>query len=343
MKLRDIAEALNLSVSTVSKALYDSHEIGEETKRRVRAFAKANQYVPNRMAKSLKMGKSDSIGVVICSISNNFVTQILDGIDLACAEAGYDIIIMQSKESLVKELACIAQLDARGVAGILVLPSVETTDFGKLEELQRAGVPVVLFDRLSDQMETEQVGADNFGGAYQATKHLIENGHTRIAILNVDTALNIAPERLAGYRHALEEHRIVVPESYSQPCNCSNAGTIAADVTAAISRWRQSPQPPTAVLAASDQLSMQALISFRELGIRVPEDMALVAFSNTDIADVLTPPLTTIRQPAFEMGKTAAAKLLRLLKQQQRGLPPEAYERVEMPMQLFVRQSSMRP
>ncbi|MGO1597414.1 MAG: LacI family DNA-binding transcriptional regulator [Sphingobacterium sp.] len=341
LTLRDIASALNLSVSSVSKALYDSHEISTDTKRRVMNFAKANHYFPNRMAKSLKMGKSGSIGVVICSINNSFVTQMLDGIDHACTAAGYDLIIMQSKESLSKETACMAQLEARGVEGILVSPSLQTHDFGHFKELQRSGIPVVLFDRLSDQIDTEQVGTDNFYGAYRATKHLLDNGHVRIAILNVDTTLNIASERLAGYLQALKERGITSPDSYTQSCDCSSAATIAADVTASVTHLMQSNQPPSAILTVTDQLSMQTLITFRELGSRVPQDIAIAAFSNTNIADILATPLTTIRQPAFEIGKTAAAKLIHLIRQQQRGIPHDAFERIELPTELIVRRSSL--
>lgn len=342
LKLQDVATVLKLSVSTVSKALHDSHEISEATKKRVLDYAKANHYFPNRMAKSLKMGKSDSIGVIICSISNNFVTQILDGIDLVCSKAGYDLIIMQSKESLVKEAACVSQLEARGVEGMLVLPSVETKNFERLTSLQRSGIPVVLFDRLTDQMEVDQVGADNFGGAYQATKHLIKNGHRRIAILNLDPSLNIASERLAGYLHALKEYGIILPNYFIQPCNCSTSKTIASDVNTALTKLVKSSEPPSAIVTASDQLSMQVLISLREMGLRVPEDFAIAAFSNTNIAEILATPLTAIHQPAFEIGETAARKLLQLLKQKQRGIPHEKFERVELPMQLSVRQSCMR-
>ena len=128
--LRDIAKALSLSVSTVSKALRDSYEISEATKARVLAYARENQYLPNRMAKSLKEGKSGSIGVVVCSIDNSFVSRMLDGIHGTCVAAGYDIIIMQSKESLVQEQACIKQLEARGVDGMLISPSAETVYTG---------------------------------------------------------------------------------------------------------------------------------------------------------------------------------------------------------------------
>lgn len=341
LTLRDIAAELNLSVSTVSKALQDSYEISKETKRRVIDFAKTNHYFPNRMAKSLKMGKSGSIGVVICSIDNNFVSQILDGIDQTCTEAGYDLVIMQSKESLAKEMACIAQLEARGVEGILILPSIQTRDFRRLMELQQSGVPVVLFDRLSDQMNADQVGTDNFDGAYQATKHLIMNGHRQIAILNVDTSLNIASERMAGYLQALTDHRITLPEYYTVSCDCSSASIVADEVSRAIARLMESAKPPTAILTATDQISMRTLLAFRDMGLRVPQDIAIVAFSNTEIADLLATPLTTIRQPAFEIGKTAVEQLVHRLKQRHEGLDPDGFKRTKLPMKLFVRQSSV--
>lgn len=341
LTLRDIAEALDLSASTVSKALRDSYEISEETKRRVIDFAKANHYSPNRMAKSLKMGKSGTIGVIICSIDNSFVAQMLDGIDQACTEGGYDLIIMQSKESLIKETACISQLEARGVEGVLISPSIQTEDFTRLKVLQQSGVPVVLFDRLSNQMDTDQVGADNFSGAYEATKHLLINGHRNIAFLNVDTSLNIASERLAGYLSALQERGISPPDYYNQRCNCSNPSQIASEVTLAIKHLIESQLRPSAILTATDQLSKQALIALNNLGLRIPQDIAIAAFSNTDIAEILATPLTTIRQPAFEIGKTAAEKLVQLLKQQQRGIFPEKFEHVNLPMILSVRRSSL--
>src|SRR5690606_39307040 len=142
MTLRDIAKALRLSVSTVSKALRDSYEIGPETKRRVMEYARANHYMPNRMAKSLKEGKSGSIGVVVCSIDNSFVSRMLDGIDGVCTEAGYDLMIMQSKESLLQEKSCLKQLEARGVEGVLISPSAETVSFEHLQSLRRAGIPI---------------------------------------------------------------------------------------------------------------------------------------------------------------------------------------------------------
>src|SRR5690606_31319383 len=206
--LRDIASALGLSVSTVSKALRDSYEISDSTKKRVADFALANHYFPNRMAKSLKEGKSGSIGVVVCSIDNSFVSRMLDGIDGACTEAGYDIIIMQSKESLMQEKSCLKQLEARGVEGILISPSAETVDFEHLLTLRDMGMPVVLFDRISERFESDQVGIDNYHAAFQATEHLIANKYRRIAMLNIGPYTHFASQRSAGYLDALKQNRL---------------------------------------------------------------------------------------------------------------------------------------
>lgn len=336
--LRDIAKALDLSVSTVSKALHDSYEIGVDTKKRVMDYARENQYRPNRMAKSLKEGKSGSIGVIICSIDNNFVMQMLDGIDTACADAQYDFIIMQSKESFEREKACVDQLESRGVEGILISPSVETRSFEHLKQLQGMGIPVVLFDRLSDQIETHQVGSDNFAGAYDATKHLIDNGHNRIAFLNVDTSLNIASERLAGYLQAIKERKLAAPPSrYIIHCDLSSKTAIQESVFTAINELMSAPQPPTAILTATDQLTIRSLQVLRQLGYQVPDDVALVGFSNTEFADVLATALTTVRQPAYEIGKAATEKLLELLKRKQFE---HDFESTKLPMKLEIRSSS---
>src|SRR5690606_37578374 len=171
--------------------------------KRVADFALANHYFPNRMAKSLKEGKSGSIGVVVCSIDNSFVSRMLDGIDRTCVASGYDIIIMQSKESLHQERACLKQLEARGVEGLLISPSAETVDMGDIDQLAATGMPVVLFDRISERPDMFQVGINNRKGAFLATQHLIDNGYRRIAMLNIGPEVYFANQRGIGYREAL--------------------------------------------------------------------------------------------------------------------------------------------
>jgi len=337
MTLRDIANALGLSVSTVSKALRDSYEISKDTKERVIAYARANQYLPNRMAKSLKEGKSGSIGVVVCSIDNSFVSRMLDGIDGACKEAGYEIIIMQSKESLTQEKSCLKQLEARGVEGILISPSAETVDFEHLLALREAGIPIVLFDRISERFQSDQVGIDNYQAAFQATEHLIANKYRRIAMLNIGPDIHFASQRGAGYLDALRKNHLMYGETLIRLCRPVTGITLKDCVKAGIQSLFSLEVPPDALFTATDQLSTQSLSVLHEMGKRIPEDIALIGFSNTELADVLTPPLSTLHQPAFEIGRLAAEKLIGLITR--KGVP-EGYETVRLPARLDIRSSS---
>ncbi len=338
LTLRDIAQALGLSVSTVSKALRDSYEIGENTKRRVLDYAQANHYLPNRMAKSLKEGKTGSIGVVVCSIDNSFVSRMLDGIDGACTQAGYDIIIMQSKESLTQEQSCLNQLEARGVEGILISPSAETVDFGHLEKLKNTGMPMVLFDRINGHFEANQVGVDNYNGAFQATKHLIDNGYRRIAMLNISTQTHFTAQRGEGYMAALEAHGIAYRPEWVQVCKPSDREIMIDRISDAVCALLELPEPPEALFTTTDQLSTLSLSVIHRLGYRIPRDIALIGFNNTELADVLTPPLSTVYQPAFEIGQLAAEKLIALVSGKETLAD---YETILLPTRLDIRQSSL--
>ncbi len=337
MTLRDIANALDLSVSTVSKALRDSYEIGYETKKRVMNYARANHYLPNRMAKSLKEGKSGSIGVVVCSIDNSFVSRMLDGIDGACTAAGYDIIIMQSKESLTQEKSCLKQLEARGVEGILISPAAETVNLDHIIGLRGVGMPIVLFDRISERFDSYQVGVDNREGAFLATQHLIANGYMRIAMLNIGPDIHFASLRGKGYQDALRANHIPYREEYVRLCNPSSRDTLKDCVRTNIRSLLELSTPPDALFTTTDQLSTHSLSVMHQLGYQVPQDIALIGFSNTELADILTPPLSTVYQPAFEIGRKAAEKLIALIVGKEE---PEEYETVMLPVQLDIRESS---
>ncbi len=330
--LRDISKALNISVSTVSRALTDSHEIGEETKQKVLAYAKEHHYVPNRMARSLKVGKTRSIGVVICSIDNNFVAQMLDGIDQICTENGYQIIIMQSKESYEQEQACINLLHASGVDGIMISPSYQTTDFSHLKELQSQGFPVVLFDRISEKITAHKIAANNLSGAYQATTHLISNGYTRIAHLNSNATLTTTAERFEGYKKALEDHGINYQEELV--AFCDTAQQIDQSVAEAMEQLLK--QQPQAIFTATDLLSTKVLAYLMERKFTVPKDIALIGFSNSDLAAVLNPSLSTVRQPSRQIGELAAQTLISLIKGKDIG--PE--ETILLDTELQIRKSS---
>lgn len=337
LTLRDIAKALGLSISTVSKALRDSHEIGEGTKKKVSAYAREHSYFPNRMAKSLKEGKTSSIGVVVCSIDNPFVAQMLDGIDKTCAAKGYNIIIMQSKESYMQEKACLQLLYARGIDGLLISPASETPDVNHLVELQRASSPIVLFDRLSNDIETHQVGIDNEAAAYRATKHLIDNGYNRIAHLSSNMQLSIADERLKGYKKALNDHGLSVDPAFIRYCSYTDRSRLKEDIRAAIRQLMQSAKPPDAIFAAGDQITTSSVGIINQLGYHIPDDLALIGFTNTELAGSLNPPLSTVYQPAYEIGQLAAEKLLGLIKGKRLF---EDFETIRLETRIDIRASS---
>lgn len=336
--LRDIANALGLSVSTVSKALRDSYEIGPATKQRVLAYATANHYLPNRMAKSLKEGRTRTIGIVVCSIDNSFVSHMLDGIDSACTKSGYDAVIMQSKESLAQEKVCLKLLEARGVEGILMSPSAETVDLGHVVAVQEAGMPIVLFDRICGQTGFHQVGIDNHQAAFLATEHLILNGYRRIAMLNIGPDIDFALKRGSGYGAALARYGIPLRTSLVRYCRpVANREVFRDGVVAEIGALMTLPEPPEALFTATDQLSTLSLAALRRLGYRIPDDIALIGFSNSELAEILTPPLSAVYQPAFEIGRQAAEKLIGLIGGREE---PGESGTIMLPVRLDIRESS---
>ncbi|TKC10089.1 LacI family transcriptional regulator [Pedobacter polaris] len=336
--LRDIAEALKLSVSTVSRALTDSYQIGDKTKKKVLAYANEHNYVPNRIARSLKEGKSRSIGVVVCSIDNNFVAQMLDGIDHYCTEHQYQIIIMQSKELFEQEKACINLLYSGGIDGLLISPTYQTTDFDYLINLQKSGLPIVLFDRLSDKIDTHKVAVDNFKGAYNATLHLIDNGYKNIAHINSDTKLSMATERFEGYKKALADAKIPYNANLVQFFDTTTADNLNQNLEKILQALMHADTKPDAIFTATDQLSTRCLAILNKLGYLVPTDVALIGFSNTDLADALNPSLSTIYQPSFEIGSLAAKQLLSLI-DDKTNTP---FETILLDTQIQVRSSSQK-
>ncbi len=335
--LKDIAKALNLSISTISKALNDSHEIGAATKQRILDYAKEHSYLPNRMAKGLKEGKSRSIGVVVCSLDNNVIAQMLDGIHKVGTDKSYQIIIMQSKESEKLERDCIELLYAGGIDGILISPAYETIDFSYLISLQESGLPVVLFDRLIDKIHTHKVGADNFKGAYEATTHLINNGYRNIAHLNTNTILSIATERLNGYKQALVDHGIAYREELLVSCKYTGANSLNESLEEAIKFYMSLDIKPDAIFTATDQISTRCLVILNKLGYHIPDDIALIGFTNTELAEAMNPSLSTVHQPAFEIGQLAAEKLFTLIEKKN---VDEDFETVLLPIEVKVRASS---
>lgn len=337
LTIKDIAKALGLSTSTVSRALRDSYEISPETKRLVIEYAEKNNYKPNPIAQSLKERRSRSIGVIVCEIANSYFSQVINGIESIAYTNGYNVIISQSRESFDREMINLQYLTSRSVDGLIISVSTETNDFSYLKELSQKGFPIVFFDRIVDEINTHKVIAGNYQAAYDAVTHLVKNGHRRIAAISNPATLSITKERLAGYKAALIDNDIIPDESLIK--YCQRGGMIITEVETAMEELFSLKEIPDAIFASADKLTTGCLRTIKAKGLRVPDDISLIGFSNTDLTELLDPPLSIIKQPAFEMGEVATKLLLELIESKR---PVTDFETKVLPAELLIR-GSVKP
>ncbi len=335
--IKDVAKALKLSISTVSKALRGSHEISEETKRQVLEYAREHNYKPNPIAQSLKRGRSKSIGVIVCNIDNNFFSQVINGIESVARQKDYNVIITQSQESYEREIANSAHLSSRSVDGLIISLSAETKNVDHLIQLHDKGLPIVFFDRVTDRIATHQVVADNQKGAYEGTLHLLKQGFRRIAHITSSSSLSITQERLEGYKKALTDAGLKPDARHIK--FCQHGGMIPEETRQALTELVDLSDRPDAILTASDRLSTTTLSLLHQMKIKVPQEMALVGFTNSISAEIFSPSLTAIIQPALEMGQLTTDLLIRLIEARR---PVTQFQKQVLQTQLIVRESSMR-
>lgn len=335
--IKDIARALGLSTSTVSRALRGSYEISAETKKLVIEYAEKLNYRPNPIALSLKEKRSRSIGIVVCEIANNFFSQVINGIESVAYKEGYYVIISQSHESYEREVSNTQYLASHSVDGLLVSLSSETTDLSHLNKLHDKGLPIVFFDRVTEEMQTHKVIANNFNGAYQATEHLLLSGFKRIAHVTIASHLSITKERLAGYKAALADHSVPFDELLVK--YCKYGGLIFSETEQAIDALLNLDKKADAIVAASDKLSTGCLMALARRNIKVPDEMGIVGFTNSPMTEIFHPPLSNIRQPAFEMGQVAMAMLIQIIESKH---PVTKFETRVLNTELTVRASSQK-
>lgn len=335
--IKDIAKALGLSTSTVSRALRGSYEISPETKKLVLEYAEKINYRPNPIALSLKEKRSLSVGVIVCEIANNFFSQAINGIESIAYNRGYHVIISQSHDSMEREMVTVQHLASRSVDGLLVSLASETTDLSHFKQLHDKGLPIVFFDRITDEITTHKVTANNYKGAFDATQHLLKQGFTRIAHITNSPYLSITRERLQGYKEALQQNNIPYDETLVQYCN--HGGMIFSEVEEAALKLLRSKQKPDAILTASDRVTTSCMSVFRAAGLKIPEDIAVIGFTNTNLADLFYPSLSAIRQPAFEMGQVATELLIQMIESKR---PVTEFETRVLETELFVRDSTKR-
>lgn len=333
--IKDIAKALGLSTSTVSRALRDSYEISPETKKLVLEYAEKINYSPNPIALSLKERRSRSIGVIVCEIANPFFSQVINGIESIAYQNGYNVIIAQSRESFNREVMNLQYLTSRSIDGLIISVSTETSDFSNFQQLHEKGLPIVFFDRIVDEIKTHKVIVDNFKGAHDATTHLIQNGYERIGVIANSEVLSITKERLGGYRAALTENGIEIKDELLT--HCEHGGMLLDEVADAVNELLKLDPRPDAIFTTSDKLTTGCLRMLKTKRISVPDEIALTGFSNTDLTELLDPPLTVIKQPAFEMGEVATKLLLQVIESKR---PITEFETRMLTTELIIRGST---
>lgn len=335
--IKDIAKALNLSVSTISKALRGSYEISAETQALVKNYAELHQYRPNPIAQNLRKGRSKSIAVVVPHINNNFFSQIIDGIESVAHKKEYNVIITQTHETYEREVLTAHHHFSRSVDGMLVSLSAETENTNHFAEIQRNGIPIVFFDRVPEHIITHKIIANNFQGAYEATQHLIQQGYKKIAHITSPGFLSITLERMAGYIKALEESNIPVNDNYIK--HCAHGGMVKEEIYAAVYELMTMKNKPDAFITASDRLSTITLSILSQLKIKVPAQVAIAGFTNSASADIFNPAFTSVVQPAFEMGELATEMLIQLIESKR---PVTQFEKKILDTELIVRESSKK-
>jgi LacI family transcriptional regulator len=333
--IKDIAKALNLSTSTVSRALRGSYEISAETKKQVLEYAEKINYRPNPIALSLKERRTRAIGVVVSEIANNFFSQAINGIESIAYNKGYHVIITQSHESQDRERVNIEHLAARGVDGLLISLSSESVDISYLKELHEKGMPIVFFDRITNELETHTVTANNYLGAFHATEHLIFEGYKKIAHITSSPYLSITKERLEGYKDALAKHNITFNETLVKHCN--HGGMIAAEIEDALTSLFKSKTKPDAIFAAGDRLTIICLGLLKQMKLK--KEAGFIGFSNTGVGDLFSPALTVIRQPAAEIGQTAIEFLIQMIESKR---PVTQFQNKVLDTELIIRESSKK-
>ncbi|WP_210517952.1 LacI family DNA-binding transcriptional regulator [Hymenobacter terricola] len=332
--ITDIANQLGISVSTVSRALGGHSAISDATTKRVVALAKALGYQPNNLAAGLRRGRSKMLGVIVPHIDGNFFSQVVKGIEAAASKAGYHVLICQSNEDVAHERENLETLMNAQVEGILVSLARTTREFQHFEDVRKRDVPLVFFDRILEGYDVSAVVLDDRAGGYRATRHLLDQGYRRIAHFGGPQHLNIYKYRRQGYEDALREQNIPVVEEL----------TIISDMkmedgAAGMKQLLALPQPPDAVFSASDFSVVGALEVLKERGVRVPQDMGLVGFSNELFSRLTEPKLTSIDQHCELMGTAATRLLLQIMEEQDQHFTPR---HVVLQPDLFVRASSLR-
>lgn len=328
----DIANELKISPSTVSRALNDHPFINKNTKALVNKVAKRIGYVPNPIARGLRSNKTSTIGVIVPEIKHDFFSSAISGIEEVAYSSGYTIILSQSNENYEREVMNTQMLANHRVAGIIVSISQNTVNGKHFKEIQERGIPLVFFDRVCKDVNANKVIIDDRKSAFNAVNYLIQKGYKNIAHLAGFQELDICKKRLKGYVDALEKNNMQVNKNL-----ICIGGLHEQDGYSSMDKLFSNDTKVDAVFAINDPVAIGAFQRIKEVGLKIPKDIAVVGFSNNGISNLVEPKLTTVNQPALEMGKKAAEILIALMDNSSKVKKPKT---VVFDAELIIRDSA---
>jgi LacI family transcriptional regulator len=333
----DIAKELNVSSSTVSRALKDYPGISDETKRKVKEVAEKLNYRPNAVALSLRKSKSFTLGVIIPEVVHFFFSTVISGIEEVAFANGYNVILCQTNEKLAREKSSIETMLSNQIDGLLVSYSKETEDFSHFEKLMALNFPIVFFDRIPNIANAVNVTVNDYQGAYEAVAHLVQQGYRRIVHLAGPSQLNISRSRKEGYLAALQDGGIEIDEQLIIECP---GGTEEESFRTVKKLFTSLQQRPDAVFAHHDIVAAGAMLALKDLGLQIPQDVGVVGFSNWQFSSMIDPPLTTVSQPGFKIGEKSAKLLIEMV-DKKKDLTWKA-ENYVLDTELLIRKSSVK-
>lgn len=301
----DIAKALNISPATVSRGLNDHPAVNKNTKKKIINMAKEMGYRSNTFASNLRRQRTNTIGVIIPRLNSNFMSSVLAGMEKVANEAGYNLIITQSLETATKEAANALTMFNNRVDGLLVSLAFDTENIRHFNDFITKGIPLIFFDRVFDHKQCTGIVIDNVKAAYDATKHLIDQGCRKIVHITGNLKRNVYVDRLKGYKYALADHELEFKNSFLLETNLSEeAGHLAAEQ---ILRMKSLPN---AIFVANDTCAVSCIQTLKKADIAIPGTIAVVGFNNDPVSRVVEPNLTTVNYPGYEMGEVAARNLI---------------------------------
>lgn len=333
--MKDVADAAGVSASTVSRVLNGKSYVNEETRQRVLAAVEKINFRPNALAKSLKVGRSNTICLMVAAIDNLMVPPIVRGAEAAARNSGFNVILCNTNEDESVEIDCIETMKTRLTDGFLFVSACGEEK--GIHQLQAQGIPLVLVNRFlpEDVGKLDIISVDHYRGAYESVTYLIQAGYRRIALAHGRDDLYLYRERYRGYCDALRDAGIPYDESLVMR---EVAGR--GDFFPLTEKLMELPNPPDAIFADSDPKALVVMRALHNLGVKIPEQVAVIGFDNVEMSSMTEPPLTTMEQPLYELGRVAANRLIRqILHKDECGeqLPPI---QTILDCKLIVRQST---